>query len=249
MSIGVQAGAIYVDRAAHNYIEAVFRRAEVPSNNVEMYCKNGIRDFEAHAKRGFRNQENGQINIGNTTITITSAAVRRGRLTVPSVSMKSFFDVCITRILASVDEQVRGVLVSVSIHILQAMNFCLSADSEITLIYETSSGGGTKLKAAESRLWIALDQRKIAIVIAKGSTQFKSFLSSKAVADGTIIWSYSQAVVSRRPRSTFGLVCNTLRDLRNHEHVGREFSIGVDGREQVHGLWATIAAKVTIMKL
>ncbi|CAE6437535.1 unnamed protein product [Rhizoctonia solani] len=128
-------------------------------------------------------------------------------------------------------------------------NFCLSADSEITLIYETSSGGGTKLKAAESRLWIALDQRKIAIVIAKGSTQFKSFLSSKAVADGTIIWSYSQAVVSRRPRSTFGLVCNTLRDLRNHEHVGREFSIGVDGREQVHGLWATIAAKVTIMKL
>ncbi|KAL5632743.1 hypothetical protein ACGC1H_005633 [Rhizoctonia solani] len=212
----VQAGAIYVDQAAHNFMETVLRRAELSNKDMEMYCKNGIRDFETHAKQGFRNQGDGQINIGNSTFTVTSAGVRRGRMSIPNVSMKSFFDVCISRIIASVDEQVKDVTVS---HILLVGGF---GDNPYLRdrFRERYESQGCKVSLVDS-----------------------SRPTSKAVADGTIIWSYSQAVVSRRPRSTFGVVCHTLRDLGNHEHVGRKFYLGLDGRERVDGTWGTITSK------
>jgi hypothetical protein len=85
---GVQAGAIFVDRQAKAYIEAAFRRAGQSDNEVSMYSKNGIADFEAHAKRTFRNDVDGQINLGNSTLTLTVAGVRRGRMTIPKCATR-----------------------------------------------------------------------------------------------------------------------------------------------------------------
>ncbi|CAE7118395.1 unnamed protein product [Rhizoctonia solani] len=212
----VQAGAIFVDRAVHSYIETALKRAELPAEDIATYCKDGMRDFEAHAKRGFRNPGDGSINIGNTSCTITSAGVRRGRMTVPNVSMKLFFDGCVKKIFANVNEQVRGVTVS-AIVLVGGFGDSPYLRDELRKQYESSNCKVTTLDSSRP--------------------------TSKAVADGAIIWSYSQAVVSRRPRSTFGAVCSTVRDLGNPEHAGRQFFIGVDGREKVKGVWDTITVK------
>ncbi|KAG8753216.1 hypothetical protein FRC11_007606 [Ceratobasidium sp. 423] len=110
---GVQAGAIYVDRAAQAYMETAYKRAELSDTQNSMYCKAGIRDFEAFAKRTFRNRADGYVNIGNMLYTAGSAGVRRGRMTISTTSMKSFFDVCIKQIFANMDELIRGINVSV----------------------------------------------------------------------------------------------------------------------------------------
>ncbi|GAB1528433.1 hypothetical protein RhiTH_011627, partial [Rhizoctonia solani] len=61
----VQAGAIFVDQAVRDHMEATFRRAEGfnKEKDMHMYCNNGVRDFEAHVKRLFRNDVDGNINF------------------------------------------------------------------------------------------------------------------------------------------------------------------------------------------
>ncbi|CEL60066.1 hypothetical protein RSOLAG1IB_09324 [Rhizoctonia solani AG-1 IB] len=212
----VQAGAIFVDRQAKAYIGAAFRRAGRSDNEVSMYSKNGIADFEAHAKRTFRNDVDGQINLSNSTLTLTVAGVRRGRMTIPKAHLKSFFDVYVKKIFSNVDELVKDVPVS---NILLVGGF-----------------GDSPYLRDEFRRQYAKDGCEVTLTKSSRPT-------SKAVADGTIIWSYSQAVVSRRPRATYGTTCNILRDLSNHHHVGRPFFVGLDGREYISGWWDTIVFK------
>ncbi|CAE6461834.1 unnamed protein product [Rhizoctonia solani] len=212
----VQAGAIYVDREAKAYMEAAFRRAGRSDDDVSMYSKNGIRDFEAHAKRAFRDEVDGQIYIGNSTLTLSPAGVRRGRMTIAKPSMKSFFDVCVKKILSNVDELLKGVRVS---YVLLVGGF-----------------GDSACLRDEFRRQYAKDGCEVILVDSSRPT-------SKAVADGAIIWSYSQVVISRRPRASYGSTCATLRDLSNPHHVGRPFLVGLDGSERVLGLWETLVHK------
>ncbi|KAG8710383.1 hypothetical protein FRC11_004568 [Ceratobasidium sp. 423] len=110
--------------------------------------------------------------------------------------MKSFFDVCIKQIFANMDELIRGINVS-----------------EVLLV-----GGFGESPYLRDEL-----RRKYESGVCKVWLLDSSRPSSKAVADGAIIWSYN---------------------LSDPQHRGREFYVGLDGRELVAGKWDTIVVKV-----
>jgi hypothetical protein len=77
----VQAGAIFVDAAAENYLRSTLIRAGLSSNDVDEYCKAGIRDFEGYAKRIFSDEtKDYHIKIGESRFNNSSIRTRRGRM-------------------------------------------------------------------------------------------------------------------------------------------------------------------------
>ncbi|CUA74415.1 Heat shock 70 kDa protein 12B [Homo sapiens] [Rhizoctonia solani] len=211
----VQAGGIFIDRSARIYMQTLLGKAGLSIDDVKQYCDEGIKDFEAHAKRSLGNGDKEYfINLGNSHFSDSDAHVRRGRMAVSSADMKSFFDAHIKKIFDNVDKLIKGVNVS-----------------DILLV-----GGFGDSRYLRDEFKKRYNQRGCQVTLMDTSRP-----TSKAVADGAIVWSYSQAVVSRRPRSTFGTTCATIRDPGNPEHSGRGFYLGLDGREHIAGKWETIA--------
>ncbi|CAE6472150.1 unnamed protein product [Rhizoctonia solani] len=212
----VQAGGIYVDEAAKSFMRTALLKAGVSDEeDLAEYVKVGKRDFEAGVKRLFSNEAKDHfIKLGERRLNLPSASVRRGHMVLPNTVINRFFDGCINQIFASVDEQVEGINVS---HILLVGGFGDSPHlrGEFRKRYE---GQQCQVKLTESS-------------------------TAKAVANGTIIWSYSEIVASRAPRSTFGATCAVIRNPGNPNHQGREFYIGVNGYEQLPGKWDTIVTK------
>lgn len=135
--IGVQAGAIFVDAAAENYLRQKLTRAGLDSDDVDEYTKAGIKDFEAFTKRMFSDEtKDYSIEIARSRYNNPAIQTRRGRMNLPgSVRrilsfrsnnshfpsrsvIKPFFDICTDQIIASVDGQLQGYNVSVRLDIL-----------------------------------------------------------------------------------------------------------------------------------
>ncbi|CAE6411041.1 unnamed protein product, partial [Rhizoctonia solani] len=215
----VPAGGIFVDQSAKAYMRELLGYAHLSDGDINLYCDEGIRDFEAHAKRVFKltdKEKEYSINVGNTKFSEPASNVRRGRMMVPDTDMKSFFDSCTNKMFAKVDELVKGV--------------------EISDVLLVGGLGDSPYLRDEFRKRYKQQGCEVTLVDSSRPT-------SKAVADGAVIWSYTQAVVSRRPGSTFGTTCATLRDLENPKHIGRGFYLGLDGCERVAGKWETIVVK------
>jgi hypothetical protein len=82
VSAGAQAGAIFVDRSAENYLERVMHDAGLSSGDVEEFVKEGIKDFEGHAKRKFKEISTDQyIKIAPSRFDNPAIKTRRGRMT------------------------------------------------------------------------------------------------------------------------------------------------------------------------
>ncbi|KAG9084211.1 hypothetical protein FRC07_013690 [Ceratobasidium sp. 392] len=80
----VQAGAIFVDDAARNYLQAVFTNASLSREDTHDYTVRGVKDFENAAKRNFLDAAKDQmIEVAGPRINIPSTRVRRGRMTIP----------------------------------------------------------------------------------------------------------------------------------------------------------------------
>jgi hypothetical protein len=78
----VQAGAIFVDRSAKNYLEQVLIGAGLSSADVEEYVDRGVKDFENNAKRAFRDITVDQtIEIAGNRFNNAAIRTRRGRMT------------------------------------------------------------------------------------------------------------------------------------------------------------------------
>ncbi|ELU36997.1 hypothetical protein AG1IA_08970 [Rhizoctonia solani AG-1 IA] len=69
--------------------------------------------------------------------------------------------------------------------------------------------------------------------------------TSKAVADGAIIWSTTSNVTGRAPRSSFGIETSMRYNSGNVDHQGREVITCPSGNQKVSGIWSQIAG-VTI---
>ncbi|KAH7319566.1 hypothetical protein B0J17DRAFT_711008 [Rhizoctonia solani] len=125
---------------------------------------------------------------------------------------------CVKQIFASVDEQVQGID---TWHILLVGGF----------------GDSPHLRGEFRNRYAG---QECQVKLTESST-------AKAVANGTIIWSYSGGyrgiVTSRAPRSTYGATCAVIRDSGNPNHQGRESYVGVDGCERLSGKWDTIVTK------
>jgi hypothetical protein len=71
-----------------------------------------------------------------------------------------------------------------------------------------------------------------------------SLTSSKAVAEGAIIWSICSNVSGRAPRSSFGIETTARFNPASPGHLGRSIITCASGIEKVAGRWSQIAAKV-----
>ncbi|KAH7336827.1 hypothetical protein B0J17DRAFT_629473 [Rhizoctonia solani] len=67
--------------------------------------------------------------------------------------------------------------------------------------------------------------------------------SSKAVADGAVIWSIANSVPPRAPRYSFGVICARFALLWMEGREGRKMYMGARGLPIVRGVWSQIVHK------
>ncbi|KAG9103543.1 hypothetical protein FRC06_010028 [Ceratobasidium sp. 370] len=221
----VQAGAIYVDAAAREYFKRVLtdeskkdapkKDGAVNAEDVEEYTTRGVKDFEMVAKRTFRDTaEEKAIEIAGTRFNNPSIRTRRGRMTLPGPVIKSFFDICVNEITTSVDQQIKGAEVS---YMLLVGGF----------------GDSPFLRQAFKNRY---EPQGCQVTLTNDST-------SKAVAEGAVIWNAISSVVGRAPRLSFGIEVAVPNDPTSVEFRGRQVYMCPSGEERVNGVWAQIVAK------
>ncbi|KAH7336871.1 hypothetical protein B0J17DRAFT_446061 [Rhizoctonia solani] len=211
----VQAGAIFVDFEAENYLRRTLAGAGLNPDDVTEYTKTGAKDFEGFAKRAFRDETCEQsVAVAHTRFNNTAIRARRGRINIPGPTIKEFFDVCVKEITGSVDEQLAGLHVP----------------------YVLLVGGFGDSQYVRNEFKKRYEPRGSKITLTNDST-------SKAVADGAVIWSTLSSVYSRAPRYSFGTDASILYDPFAHARQGRVAYTAVSGEEMVSGTWSQIVQK------
>ncbi|QRW20294.1 hypothetical protein RhiXN_09269 [Rhizoctonia solani] len=211
----VQAGAIFVDFEAEKYLRRTMTGAGLSSEDVIEYTKTGVKDFEMFTKRAFKDETAEQsIAIAKTRFNNTAIRARRGRMALSGSTVKEFFDVCTQEITASVDKQINGLNVP---YILLVGGF----------------GDSPYIRGEFKKRY---EPRGSQVTLTNDST-------SKAVADGAVIWSTLSSVYSRAPRYSFGTDASTLYNPFVHDRQGRIPYTCVSGEEMVSGTWSQIVQK------
>ncbi|CAE6473457.1 hypothetical protein ACGC1H_005422 [Rhizoctonia solani] len=211
----VQAGAIFIDGAAERYLRSTLGSADLRGRTVDECCKDGVKDFEGFSKRAFSDEtKEYHIKIADSRLNNPAIATRRGRMTLPGSTMKSFFSTCTNEIVASVDDQIKNLNVP---HILLVGGF----------------GDSPYLRSEFRKRY---EPRGCQITLTNDST-------SKAVADGAVIWSSLSSVISRAPRSSFGITTNTRYNSWQQEHQRRTPFTQADGHQWISGCWSSIVTK------
>ncbi|CAE6485509.1 unnamed protein product [Rhizoctonia solani] len=215
----VQAGAIFVNATAEQYIQKTLKNASLPSDDVLDYTKRGVQDFENNLKRQFDGSAaTGSVEVAGTRANYPGIGIRRGHMSLQKATVQTFFDVCVKEIKPSVDQQIQGQNVS---HILLVGGF----------------GDSPYLRRVFKDRY---ESQGCQITLTNDST-------SKAVADGAIIWSTASNVSGRAPRSSFGIETSVRLNSANVDHQGREVITCPSGNEKVSGIWSQIAAKDVVI--
>ncbi|CUA72499.1 Heat shock 70 kDa protein 12B [Homo sapiens] [Rhizoctonia solani] len=211
----VQAGAIFVDFEAEKYLRRTFSGAGLSSEDVVEYSKAGVKDFENFAKRAFRDETTEQsVGVAHTRFNNSAIRARRGRMTISGSTIKGFFDVCVNEIIESVDQQLAG----------------------LSVPYILLVGGFGDSGYVRNEFKKRYEPRGSKVTLTNDST-------SKAVADGAVIWSTLSSVYSRAPRYSFGTDASTLFSPFLHGRLSRVPYTCVSGEEMVSGVWSQIVQK------
>ncbi|CAE6420379.1 unnamed protein product [Rhizoctonia solani] len=206
----VQAGAIFIDQSAGEYLRTVLRRAGLPQKEIDDYATHGVKDFELHSKRRFKDVAPDQsIKIAWITYNNTAIRARRGQMTLQGSEVKKFFDIWVDKILESVSSQLEGTPVS---HILLVGGFGESPFLRHKLKERFEPGCDVTTTSEQA---------------------------SKAVADGTIIWYASNIVMKRTPQYSYGIEVLVPYNPRAQDHKRRatvKWPTGI----YVNGGWSQI---------
>ncbi|KAH7336828.1 hypothetical protein B0J17DRAFT_707236 [Rhizoctonia solani] len=215
----VQAGAIFVNATAERFIKRTLKNATLPEEDVVDYAKRGVQDFERVLKRQFSGDaESKSVAVAGSRVNYPGIGIRRGHMALPGATIQSFFDICVKEIISSVDQQIQGLNVS---HILLVGGF----------------GDSPYLQRVFKERY---ERQGCQITLTNDST-------SKAVADGAIIWSTTSNVTGRAPHSSFGIETSVRFNSVNPDHQGREVIACSSGNEKVSGIWSQIAAKGVVI--
>ncbi|KDQ12450.1 hypothetical protein BOTBODRAFT_34427 [Botryobasidium botryosum FD-172 SS1] len=173
----VQAGAIFVNQAAKEHFARAFAGAGLGDEAASEFTSAAMESFEASAKRRFEDPaEDKIISVGGRKFTNAKLSVRRGSMTVAGAQLQQFFDPSVKRIIESVTAQIEGHAVK---YILLVGGFGESPYLRQKLRDGPGSMNGIKVTIAEQP-------------------------TSKAVADGAVIWFVRHAVTARATRYAFG---------------------------------------------
>lgn len=212
----VQAGAIFVNDKAKGYLRQLFEApdANLSPEQVDEYVRSGVEHFEANAKREFSNDTSkANIVVASRRCRNQHLGIRGGMLTLEGTVVQSFFDPYIKDILASVQSHVLSTEVS----------------------YMFLVGGFGANPYLRQQLQARFEPNGCQIIIANEAT-------SKAVADGAVIWHCANNVVKRSPRFAYGTSYAARFDPTNPEHRIRTKCETPTG-PYVGGAWSEIVAK------
>lgn len=211
----VQAGAIFVDFELEKYLQRTLANAGLDPRDVEDFTKTGVKDFESFAKRTFRDETaEYAILLAQSRLNNPSIRTRRGRMTVSGLTIQKFFDMCLDEIKHSVDQQL----------------------NHLHVPYIILVGGFGDNEYVRNEFRKRYEPRGSTITLSNDS-------SSKAVADGAVIWGITSSVVSRAPRYSFGKQASTGYCPLKHDQQGRKSYISLAGKARVPGAWSEIVHK------
>ncbi|CAE6374609.1 unnamed protein product [Rhizoctonia solani] len=209
----VQAGAIFVDFEIEKFLHKTLASVGLSSDDIKDYTKAGVKDFESFAKRAFKDEATEQsVAVAHTRFNNASIRARRGRMTLSGSTIKDFFDVCVNEITASVDQQI----------------------DELHVPYILLVGGFGDSLYIKEQFKKRYEARGSQITLTNDST-------SKAVADGAVIWNILSSVHSRAPRYSFGaaIAVPFLPGI----HQMRIPYTSARGQQMVFGAWSQIVQK------
>ncbi|EUC60257.1 heat shock 70 kDa protein 12A, partial [Rhizoctonia solani AG-3 Rhs1AP] len=209
----VQAGAIFVDFEVEKFLRKTLANIGLSPDDIADYTKAGVKDFESFAKRAFKDETAEQsVAVAHTRFNNASIRARRGRMTMSGSTIKGFFDVCVKEIVESVDQQIDGLDVP---YILLVGGF----------------GDSLYIRSAFRKRY---EPRGSQVTLTNDST-------SKAVADGAVIWSTLSSVYSRAPRYSFGaaIAIPFIPGI----HQMRVPYTSARGYQMVFGAWSQIVQK------
>ncbi|KAF8337473.1 uncharacterized protein EI90DRAFT_2968350 [Cantharellus anzutake] len=220
----IQAGGIFVNKAAEDYFSRVFSNPEASlrPDEIKDFVQHAIDDFEANAKKAFQDKDitsKGSVDIGQSRYTNPVVGVKRGRMMLDGSTIETFFRRAMDQIVDSLKEQMSGINCK---HILLVGGF----------------GENLCLRETLSR---ALGKRDTQIVTANDST-------AKAVSDGAVIWRAASSVVARACRFQYGISTSVKYDSKNPLHSGRLPFKDIDGSELVSGVWDPIVSRGDVLR-
>ncbi|KAH7339939.1 hypothetical protein B0J17DRAFT_657366 [Rhizoctonia solani] len=220
-SASIQAGGIFVNRAFEARLREWMKELGLDSEDVEEYSKSGVDDFEFATKRNFDYESpdsKPNIKVAGDRIRRGDPSnpnrIHRGCMKIAGSEIKKCFDICVNPIISSVDDQLGKLDAE---HILLVGGF----------------GDSPYLRNVLKRKYEA---QNIQVTLANDST-------SKAVADGAVIWSMIRSVIARAPRHSFGVICSRTCIPWMEDLQGREFHVGPGGIPIVSGAWSPVVRK------
>ncbi|QRV77750.1 50S ribosome-binding GTPase [Ceratobasidium sp. AG-Ba] len=212
-----QAGAIFINKSAKGYLERIFREAGIPENDAEEYLVQGLKDFEENAKRKFRgNDVDYQVGIAGSRVYNSDIKTRRGRMKLEGSVVESFFRGCVKKIISSVEAQLS------------------SANADVPYIILV--GGFGESKYLQEQLKARFSTSACQVITTDNEP------TSKAVADGALIWYCVNGVVRRAPRYSFGIEVVVPFRQDSQDHHGRP-AVARPSGPHVAGGWSQIVTK------
>ncbi|CAE6421660.1 unnamed protein product [Rhizoctonia solani] len=207
----VQAGSIFVDKLAEAFLRQFFESRELPWEEADEYVTTGIHNFEFKEKRKF-GEETSEVSLGVAGYRCKKLelGIRHGELKIPASTVRSFFDPCVNQIIESVESQTSSLPVS----------------------YILLVGGFGSNPYLHRRLKNRLDPTGCQVISTTEAT-------SKAVADGAVVWHCVNSVIKRAPRLSYGIATILPYCPVNPEHVGRKRMDKPSGT-YVNGQWSLI---------
>ncbi|KAG9080112.1 hypothetical protein FRC06_007071, partial [Ceratobasidium sp. 370] len=162
----IQAGGVFVDLECEKHLASILNRIELEDEERNDYLRSGVKDFESSAKKAFGSigpdgelTPEYRVDMG-CRLQRPEFNIKRGCITLSSDTIQTFFDNCVEKTVASIRQQMSGLSPK---HILLVGGFGDSPHLRNALLSEFYDTG-------------------CLVTIANDST-------SKAVADGAVIWS------------------------------------------------------------
>jgi molecular chaperone DnaK (HSP70) len=103
----IQAGSIFVDQKAENYLRQFLQSTDLHEGTINKYVAKGMQEFERTVKKAFSGDEGQTITIAGH-YNNPSPAMKRGRIQLESNIIESFFKASVDEIISCMTKQMSG---------------------------------------------------------------------------------------------------------------------------------------------
>lgn len=216
-SVSIQAGGIYVDRAARKMLERKLAGSQRYGDESTIQEMTNV--FESKTKRLFDGSDVAStIHFGRAVDNDDQYNIHKGKLSLTKQEVAETFEPAIQRIILNCVELIR----------------------DRTIDYILLVGGFGESKYLRSRLESHFASQGIQIVTAEQP-------SRKAAAEGAAIWYFTQHVTARAAKYTYGALACRFYDPNVHSAREANAFIDTDGELSIRGCFDAWVRKDTIL--